>query len=187
MKKILNILIIFLMSQVNSYGKEEVYQNYISEQGYFSSYFPKTWSVGKGRNPNVVIMASNETGASINIVYKNDMKYNKSVKDIGTTKEMVNSYINMGWDVKLLDSGETTFWNEDALYIKMRCKIKHLDITAHFILWQMQFTHRNDLYIITFGSVGDSEVNATSQFNQYEKHLVKLLTTFQFDDWKRIK
>lgn len=187
MKKILYILIVFLISQINSYGEEESYQHYISEKGYFSAYFPKTWLIGKGRNPNVVVMASNETGAGINILYKNDMKYNKSVKDIGTTKEMVNTYINMGWGVKLLNSGETTFLNEDALYIKMRCKIKHLGLTAHFIVWQIQFTHKNDLYVITFSSVGESEENATSQFNQCENHLVKLLTTFQFDDWKRIK
>jgi len=185
--KISFIFIVFLISLTNCYGKEEIYQNYISEKGYFSAYFPKLWFVGKGRNPNVIVKAHNGTGAGINIVYKNDMNYEKSVKDIITTKEMASSYIDMGWGVKLLDSGETTFWNEDALYIKIMCEIKHLGATAHIILWQMQFTHRNDLYVITFSAGSDNEKNTISQFNQFENHFAKVLTTFQLDDWKRIK
>ena len=161
------------------------YQLYRSEEKHFSIYFPNEWSIEKGRNPHVDVKSrSPDNIASINITHMKNVG-NKPITKLLSPKDMVKKYIDSGWDVKVVDSGKTTFWNEEAIYVKFLATIKHMGQTVKMIMWQIAFYHLNDEYSITCGVGGDTDKIVFDNFNYYEPQFRKSLASFGLNDWNR--
>ena len=192
------VLFLFLSSMTyfadTSYGETKhqprrEYQHFMSEKGFFSTYFPKRWSFRKNSSRNVIFSVANaKENVGINVVYKNDLKYPKSIKKFTTSNDLINVYTDdLGWNVEVLNSGETTFWDDDALFLKIIRKLNHLGTDIYIVLWQLCFTHQEDYYIITFSAAETSRQKAISEFEQEEESFEYFLARFRLDDWKRIK
>jgi len=161
------------------------YQLYRSQEKHFSIYFPAGWSIEKGRNPHVDVKSKSPNEiASITITHLTNVGY-KPITKLLSPKDLVKKYIDSGWDVKVIDSGKTTFWNEEALFVKFLATLSHMGQTVKMIMWQIAFNHLNEGYSIGFGVGGDTDEIVNKNYSFYEPLFHKSLSSFVLDDWNR--
>ena len=187
MKSVLCLTVILLISFpiITSIAANDNSKLYRNQEKHFSIYFPNGWSIENGRNPHVVVKSrSSDKMSSILITHINNVGYAPITKSL-SPRDMIKKYIDSGWDVTLVDSGETTFWNEVALYVKFLATLNHLDQTVNMIMWQIAFNHRNASYSILFGAGGTTAEIANRNYDYYEPYFLKSLASFALDDWNR--
>ena len=182
---VLIVLSLISCSIATAIAANNDYQLYRSPKKHFSIYFPNGWSIEKGRNPHVAVKSrSIDKIASIIITHMNNVGYKAIAKSL-SSKDMVKKYIDSGWDVKVIDSGETTFWNEEALYVKFLATLNHMGQTVKMIMWQIAFNHLNEEYSIGFGVGGTTDEIVNKNYSYYEPYFRKSLASFALDDWNR--
>lgn len=160
-------------------------QFYRSNDHYFSIYLPDGWTIEKGRNPHVVVKSRSPDSIGSLLVIAQNISTNKSITDLLKPKDMVKKYIDVGWNVKIIESGETTFWNEKALYVKFLATINHLGNTVKMLMSQIAFNHLNKMYSIGYSAGGTTDNIVNQNYNYYESEFQKSLASFALDDWNR--
>jgi hypothetical protein len=179
------ILLLISCPIATAIAADKDYQLFRSQENNFSIYFPNGWSIEKGRNPHVVVKSrSIDKIASIDITCVKNVGHKPITKSL-SPKDMVKIYIDMGWDVRITDSGKTTFWNEEAIYVKFLTTLSHMGQTVKMIMWQIGFNHRNDLYSIGYGVSGTTDEIVNDNYNYYEPQFHKSLASFALDDWNK--
>lgn len=121
-------LIVLLFSHLAPNAKVCAQELYRNEQYHFSIMFPETWQIQKGRGTHVVVKAlspTKEASASITVVPLGSQGA-KNIMEVVSPEDIIRSYTSRGAGAVLLDSGETTFWNEKALRVKYLLSISHL-------------------------------------------------------------
>lgn len=177
------LLISFFVS--NEIASQNDFQLYRSREKHFSIYFPNGWSIEKGRNPHVVVKSrSIDKIASMFITHLNNVGY-KPITNSISPEDLVKKYIDSGWDIKIIDSGQTTFWNEKALYIKFLATLNHMGQTVKMVMWQIAFNHLNEGYSIGFTAGGTNDETVNKKYKYYEQYFRKSLASFSLDDWGR--
>jgi hypothetical protein len=156
-----------------------------SKEKYFSIYFPVGWSIEEGRNPHVVVKSrSADKIASIIITHVTNIG-KKPITESLTSKDLVKKYIESGWNVKIIDSGKTTFWNEQALYVRFLATVTHLDQTVKMIMWQIAFNHLGEGYTIAYSVGGSTDKIVNDNYIYYEPQFRKSLASFSLEDYSR--
>ena len=171
-----------ITTSIATNNNSELYRN---QEKHFSIYFPNGWSIEKGRNPHVVVKSrSIDKIASIIITHIKLKGYIPITKTL-TPKDMVKKYRDSGWGIKIINSGETNFWNEEALFIKFLATINHMGKVVKMIMWQIAFNHFNESYSIGLTVGGSTDEIVNTNFNYYEPYFRRSLATFTLDDWNR--
>lgn len=161
-------------------------QLYRNQEKHFSIYFPKGWSIEKGRNPHVVVKSrSADLVASIGVTISGNAGSDHVSKSF--PEDMIKKFIDIGWDAELLDSGEMSCWNEEGMYMLYIAKLKHMNLEAKMLCWQLAFNHLNEGFMISFsvGKTGITDREAASYYDKYNPLFLKSLASFVLEDWNR--
>ena len=161
-------------------------QFYRNQEKHFSIFLPKGWSIEKGRNPHVVVKSrSADRIASIAVTITGNAGNGHISKSF--PEDMIKKYIDIGWDVELLDSGKMTCWNEEGMYMLYIAKLKHMNLEAKMLCWQLAFNHLNESFMISFsvGKTGITDREAASYYDKYNPYFLKSLSSFVLEDYNR--
>ena len=179
------IFCLLLLATESSAFKGQFYRN---EEHFFAITFPNDWSIERGKNPHVVVKSLDETrtsSVSVTVAKLPDKYRDAKVTDVFSKHDFIKKYKLSGLGVKLLDSGITSFWSEEALWGMYILSIKHLGQTIYTLNLQIITLHWGNMYSLQFG-VGDN--SADSVYRKYEENKFlfnQVLTSFRFDDWNR--
>ncbi len=145
--------------------------------------FPKNWKIGVGDGLHIVQKASSENSTISVMVQQVDssgFEGFSSIKDIGTTKEFVNTVIDSVKekfsDVKVIDYGETKIDNEPAYWLEYSANSQILDNQLKMTNILYYIAKGNTMYSISAGT-------ATDEYQDMKPIFTQTVGTFVLEDY----
>ena len=182
------IVILSLILCFASLASSNDRQFYRNPDKHFSIYFPGRWSIEKGRNPHVVVKSrSVDRIASIVVTITGNAGYEPITRTTTPEKFVRELAKTTGFDIELLTSEKTTFWNEEAMSAMYIMRFNHMNKKVKLICYIMAFHHLNKSFLITYG-VGGMEISdrtAARYFDKYNPFFLESLSSFALEDWNR--